>query len=520
MKVQQETTHFLSLWSKRIMRILLFFLCTSPYSCSDHSPKEYPYKDFSIRDITSLQDKNLKTNPNKVKYYIDSLRLSEHDTTFVDITCNKYYAENSPYLWITTVGANSCCDTFLNKLKDLEHIGIPPARLYRKKLQELLHRIRQMDYDKDHSASLSLASLEYYMTKSYMRYTCGQRFGFINPSKMLNRLDHVIADSLSTPFRTLYDLHSELPGKNFTDSVFQSIRTKNIAFFLEQVQPENDLYRYFISKYNQISPNSPQKRLLAINIERSRWRHNHPNTKYSIFINIPSQKLFACNTEGDSTCTMKICFGNKKHKTPLLSSTLSHLELNPYWIIPQSIIKHEIIPHHLNDTSYFHRNKYRIIEKATGEFVPPQEITASMLLSGKYRIRQDKGGDNSLGRMIFRFPNKFSIFLHDTNNKSAFQRSVRTVSHGCIRLEKPFELARFLLGYRGKEYVDRIWEAIQDNEDCPSERKNHPLKTTAFEHPISLSIVYYTCYPHPVTKELVFYPDIYGYDNILYKLLF
>ena len=109
----------------------------------------------------------------------------------------------------------------------------------------------------------------------------------------------------------------------------------------------------------------------------------------------------------------------------MLQSRIERVDMNPYWNIPYSIVKKEIAPRHAGDEAYFSRNRYRIFNKETGEELPPAAVTSGMLTSGRYRIRQDNGEGNSLGRLIFRFPNNFSIYLHDTNNRQAFKRTNR-----------------------------------------------------------------------------------------------
>ena len=143
-----------------------------------------------------------------------------------------------------------------------------------------------------------------------------------------------------------------------------------------------------------------------------------------------------------------------------------------------------------------------------------------MLLSGQYRVKQDNGEGNSLGRLIFRFPNHFSIFLHDTDNKRAFKRENRAISHGCIRVEKPLELAVFLLDEPDEDIINKIRTAIglpplgKSPESMPAD--DNPLRTSTqrFKPPVPIFIQYYTLFPSAGGKWKD-YPDPYGYDEIL-----
>ena len=132
------------------------------------------------------------------------------------------------------------------------------------------------------------------------------------------------------------------------------------------------------------------------------------------------------------------------------------MEVNPQWVIPMSIIEDDVAKR-AGDTTYFNRNRYHIFDRQTNKELPVTEVSKAMLLSGKYRVAQEGGAGNSLGRIIFRFKNNFSVFLHDTSNPGAFERSQRSMSHGCVRVAKPFNLCQFVLGEDADEWLmDRI----------------------------------------------------------------
>ena len=122
------------------------------------------------------------------------------------------------------------------------------------------------------------------------------------------------------------------------------------------------------------------------------------------------------------------------------------MELNPYWNVPQSIIRKEIIPTYRRDTTYFTRNRMKVYDK-NGLQVNPHQVNWAKY-AGKgvpYTVKQDNKTGNSLGRIIFRFPNPHSVYLHDTPSRWAFTRNNRAVSHGCVRLQKALDFAFFLL---------------------------------------------------------------------------
>ena len=152
---------------------------------------------------------------------------------------------------------------------------------------------------------------------------------------------------------------------------------------------------------------------------------------------------------------MKICCGAVPTKTPLLNSEITHMQVNPDWIIPLSIVKGEVAVHG-GDSAYFAKRRYYIIDRQKGDTLDPKKVSSSQLTGGGLRVGQKGGAGNSLGRIVFRFANNFGVYLHDTNNRGAFKRERRTLSHGCVRVEKPFELACFLLQGADEWTLDKI----------------------------------------------------------------
>jgi len=149
-----------------------------------------------------------------------------------------------------------------------------------------------------------------------------------------------------------------------------------------------------------------------------------------------------------------------------------------------------------------------------------------MLINPEYFVVQEGGEGNSLGRIIFRFDNNFSIFIHDTSTRSIFGRNNRGVSHGCIRVQHPYDLALFLLGEKSEEWAERIKYSMEANlsqsaDDQSSKKKaNTPklVKSLKVTPEIPVFITYYTMYPNQ-EGNIIEYKDVYGYDKVLYRAL-
>ena len=150
------------------------------------------------------------------------------------------------------------------------------------------------------------------------------------------------------------------------------------------------------------------------------------------------------------------------------------------------------------------------------------------LKSGRLRVGQKGGAGNSLGRIVFRFPNEYDVYLHDTSNRGAFNSDHRTLSHGCVRVQKPFDLACFMLPESDEWFKDRLRISMditpvtdrgrQYVKEHSDDKRPFRLVTTQQVSPhVPVYIIYYTVYPNPKTGVLETWPDLYGYDKVIGK---
>jgi murein L,D-transpeptidase YcbB/YkuD len=270
-----------------------------------------------------------------------------------------------------------------------------------------------------------------------------------------------------------------------------------------------------------------QRQRVLCNMERCRWRLHQPipDEGKRIIVNIPAFHLYAYNA--DSVLDMRVVCGAISTKTPLLTSEMEWMEVNPKWVIPKSILEKDVA-HRAGDSAYFARNHYEIYDRVTNEQIAVGQVTRSMLLSGKYRVAQTSGSHNSLGRIVFRFKNNFSVYLHYTSSPGVFQRDNRAVSHGCVRVQRPFELAQFVLDQPDEWLLDRI--SISMDLGARTERGRRYLATHRDEEDhkligyvpvkprVPIYIIYYTLWPdeHGTIQT---WPDVYGYDHVVLQHL-
>ncbi|HEU4565685.1 MAG TPA: L,D-transpeptidase family protein [Gemmatimonadaceae bacterium] len=226
---------------------------------------------------------------------------------------------------------------------------------------------------------------------------------------------------------------------------------------------------------------------IMANLERYRWLPRSLGDRY-IYVNVPAFRLDAYD-DGRRVLSMKVIVGDEyeDRATPAFADSMRYLEFAPYWNVPKEIAEKEIWPTVDADPGYLERNDYEIVEE-----------------NGETRIRQKPGEKNALGRVKFMFPNPLNIYLHDTPEHALFREDVRAFSHGCIRVEKPAELAAYALAGQREWTRERIEEAMNgENRQVPLARK------------IPIYIVYFTTFVRD--GKLYFGNDIYERDDELVR---
>jgi murein L,D-transpeptidase YcbB/YkuD len=505
---------------KYLFQIPLIVLFTS---CQQSSKQE---RIVCMQDIQEWIKPEYSLKSKHIRNEIDLL-IQDETKMYADAFTKKYYKEKGHFVWISRHGVSKNADTLISYLKNAEEDGLNPSSFFISEIEKDLQELKNRKESKKDINEL-MGQLEFRLTKAFLRYAAGQRYGFTLPSHLLNNIESEKSYPEASQ-RHHFGIHIEAATDSFYLHAIQEAQTENLGSFLNEIQPEISLYKRLKQDYLSAKEqgNAARARLARINMERARWRYPRPQGKY-IWVNLAGFKLTAVNEKTDSALKMLICGGTIAHKSPMLISKITKLELNPYWVIPPSIIRHEIAPSHTGDTTYFARHRYTIIDKKTRQNVNPLTLSSSQLNSGQYTIRQENGGGNSLGRIIFRFPNDFSVYLHDTNTPSAFRLTTRAVSHGCIRLEKPLDLAFFVMEDADSIMQDKIrmqvgktpltqwgkrYKAQNLQTDERPKNKIYPIKSD-----FSVYLDYYTLYPD-LDGTLEEHPDNYHYDTIIENAL-
>lgn len=504
--------------TRRVSLALLFSFLFSFVSCTLFTDNDgsYPYDEALVRHV------------------MDSVAKVDGGGMYADAYYKLFYqqekcdtAKDTLY-WINRYGMDERPEVLLAWISKVEEQGLKRTSFRVDEIAEDLAAFRKLKPD---SCTLQevcelMGRLEYRLSRAYLRYAYGQRFGYVRPSDVFNK---AINGTKAESYRRIYDIQFDQATDSFCHVAIAKLEDADaLNDFLSDIQPSDSLFYQLCSEYRRASEKGDKKRqeLAQLNVERARWRYDRPSGKEKyVFVNIPSFELEAVNKAKEETLRMKICCGQTDHQTPLLGSCINRLDLNPYWVVPSSIIKNEVVPRHTGDSSYFARNRMVAIERSSGKILSAASLSSDQWTSGRYTLRQDRGAGNSLGRLIFRFPNSFSVYLHDTNSPGAFNRTVRAVSHGCIRVHKPLDLAVFLMDDPSDLLIDKIRVAI-DKEPLSEEGRQYKeqtdpenyMKSYSFDPRVPVYIDYYTLYPD---GEGTFhaYNDVYGYDKPLLKEL-
>jgi len=240
---------------------------------------------------------------------------------------------------------------------------------------------------------------------------------------------------------------------------------------------------------------------LYVNMERMRWMPEKIEKRY-VLANIADNTLYMMNGE-DTAIKMKMIVGREFRETPIFYAQMKYLVFSPMWTVPQGILRKDVLPSVRRNPNYLSR-KNMYVTDLNGNVLNPANVNWNN--TGSYRIRQRPGKNNALGLVKFMFPNKHNVYLHDTPDKELFERETHTFSSGCIRLEKPADLAYELLKNRGGWTREKI-----------DENMNRGRETMVFlEEEVGVYIFYLTAFGN---GEVYYRQDIYNLDNAVLKAL-
>ena len=250
---------------------------------------------------------------------------------------------------------------------------------------------------------------------------------------------------------------------------------------------------------------------LRASLERGRWVMDDVQEIDSeiVLVNIASAET-ALMHQGAPIWRSRVQVGKTYRQTPVFRGDIQYLVFNPTWTVPPTILRKDILPKLRKSGVDYLQSKHMDLLDRRGKVVDPSGLAFSPARSGNvpYVLRQQPGPWNALGLVKFIFPNPHFVFLHDTPHRELFDRSARDFSSGCVRVERPFELAKQLLGQPQKWNDDTIAELLETRQ----------MRTVHLEKPIPVFILYWTAMADR-DGTVRFYPDVYGRDKTLLAAL-
>jgi murein L,D-transpeptidase YcbB/YkuD len=246
---------------------------------------------------------------------------------------------------------------------------------------------------------------------------------------------------------------------------------------------------------------------LQDSLERWRWLPE-PYLHARLMVNLPEFVLRGYDPDHKLDFTMRVVVGQVmgQHETPVFTHMMKYLVFRPYWNVPVDIARKELVPHIATNHGYLASKNFEV---TNNKGVVLADYTAKEVSQGAVMVREKPGPKNSLGLVKFMFPNQYDIYLHSTPAVSLFERTRRDFSHGCIRVQKPVDLAVWVLQGQGGDWdLDKVQEAMDSGPDN---------KTVSLKTPLPIVIFYLTAIVAE-DGQVNFFDDIYGYDSEMQKV--
>ena len=246
-----------------------------------------------------------------------------------------------------------------------------------------------------------------------------------------------------------------------------------------------------------------------MNMERWRWAPHDLGKRY-ILVNVPAYVLQVMEDD-QPVLSMRVIVGDPKHQTPLFSDEMTYVAFSPYWNIPPDILREETLPRMARDPDFLRRNNIEVVgTSGEDDEIDPRSIDWSDESATRgLRFRQRPGDDNALGLVKFVFPNHFNVYLHDTPNDRLFAKERRCLSHGCVRVEDPVAMAKYVMRDQPEWTEPRIRTAMSGGQEQIAR-----LKT-----PIPVHLGYWTAWVEPDGKTVIYTDDPYNIDPVHASLL-
>jgi murein L,D-transpeptidase YcbB/YkuD len=524
--------------------------------------KKPPRQQVIVKNIKQLHEAIPENIAERLSYMSDNNGVMEDSVPAFSTALQFFYGQhNNAPQWSSNGVASINADTMLSLVQHAMDAGLLPEKYHGPALTAAMYQLRK-DTNARKDAAL-LARMDVMMSDAFMKMASHLRFGVgprdsitlrtdsaftditlagmlqqalqqKNISETLHNLEptHVAYVALRQQMKVLREKYEGLRWdtipENYTDTtafkqqllnrlvqgayVDTSGRPGDTTLLKEGVkafQREFNLYPDGVAgkKTRQMLNRSlyDWQVQLALNLDRWRKMPDSLPDRY-LLVNVPAYRMVVVDS-GEVVLQSRVIVGTPGTRTPLLNSRMTNFMMFPYWRVPYSIVFKEMLPAIRKNINYLAEKNLEVIDR-NGNAVDPFTIDWTKLHKGHfpYVLRQMDGEDNSLGIMKFNFINKYSVYLHDTNNRGLFRNTYRALSHGCVRVQEWDSLAMYLVKddtLRNMRDSVRLWLAMQEK------------KQVNFTHRLPIYIRYFSA--DVQDDHLLFYEDIYGEDKRLRK---
>lgn len=325
--------------------------------------------------------------------------------------------------------------------------------------------------------------------------------GFVvKPGETNDELPHFIGLMLANAPSSYLHNHREILERYSSETIYNADLVNSVKDYQKLVGKNSDgiIGSATVAALQDSDAGSKRQKIID-SMERLRWLPHNFGDRY-VFINQASYR--AQYIENNTVkLDMKVVVGNPKNQTYFFYDKIRLVTFNPSWGVPRSIVLNEMLPKIINDQSYLERNNYALYN-SSGKQVSASAVNWQQVAAKGHgiSIRQKPGKNNALGELKILFPNKHDIYLHDTPNKAAFSRDMRAVSHGCVRLENPREMAAAVLG----KSVDQLKPYFGKGE-----------RSLTLDEQVPVYLTYFTAWPDLATGRINYYSDVYNRDQLM-----
>ncbi|MCK5029397.1 MAG: L,D-transpeptidase family protein [Bacteroidales bacterium] len=486
-----------------------------------------------------------------VENQVKSIENSTTDTLFSihsqlnELLVKFYEAREYKPVWINNYSTNPQFSTLINLIDSAAYFGFPYDYFNSERIHVLNMDLENSNQKVDLELSTTYATLKFMLYLKHGIIDKDSSLAFTSDLEALPEIlnkainqDNLREDILSIQPKLVHhqnllnslpyfiDLHYSvkyttpafIDDKLLAKSLYYSGISKSPVF--DSTNLKSEVLSKLESDYNLPKDsilNTPTHEVIVsllkfkyfqacLNINRLRNLQN--SGENYLFVNIPEYKLHVVESNENKE-SFNVIVGKKGTPTPVLSSNIEKVIANPYWTVPRSIVKNEMIYKIRRDSTYLKRNGFFVINNYE-EVVDDSTINWNDRdpLGNKYWLRQINSRSNALGQVKFIFPNNFSVYLHDTPSKRLFKNEKRTYSHGCIRLENPDKLAQYL--------TNNYNDDKKNIKKLISEKKRQVIDLS---EKVKIHIQYITC-SGTENSDMVFFNDIYNLDEKEIKAVF